>query len=33
LQEGKIIERGKHIELVEKEDGVYKKLTILQKVG
>jgi subfamily B ATP-binding cassette protein MsbA len=33
LQEGKIIERGKHIDLIEKADGVYKKLTILQKVG
>lgn len=33
LQDGKIIERGKHIDLIEKEDGVYKKLTILQKVG
>jgi subfamily B ATP-binding cassette protein MsbA len=33
LQDGKIIERGKHIDLIEKEDGIYKKLTILQKVG
>ena len=33
LQDGKIIERGKHIDLIEKEDGLYKKLTILQKVG
>ena len=33
LQDGKIIERGKHIDLIEKADGVYKKLTILQKVG
>jgi subfamily B ATP-binding cassette protein MsbA len=33
LQDGKIIERGKHVDLIEKEDGIYKKLTILQKVG
>jgi len=33
LQDGQIIERGKHIDLIEKEDGIYKKLTILQKVG
>jgi subfamily B ATP-binding cassette protein MsbA len=33
LQDGKIVERGKHIDLIEKEDGIYKKLTILQKVG
>jgi subfamily B ATP-binding cassette protein MsbA len=33
LQDGQIIERGKHIELIEKEDGIYKKLTVLQKVG
>ena len=33
LQEGKIVERGKHIHLIEKEDGIYKKLTLLQKVG
>jgi len=28
-----IVERGKHIDLIEKENGIYKKLTILQKVG
>jgi subfamily B ATP-binding cassette protein MsbA len=33
LQDGKIMERGKHVDLIEKEDGIYKKLTILQKVG
>ena len=33
MQEGKIVERGKHVELIEKEDGIYKRLTILQKVG
>jgi subfamily B ATP-binding cassette protein MsbA len=33
LQDGKVIERGKHIHLIEKEDGLYKKLTNLQKVG
>jgi subfamily B ATP-binding cassette protein MsbA len=33
LQGGRIIERGKHIDLIENEDGIYKKLTILQKVG
>ncbi len=33
LQGGMIVERGKHIDLIEKEDGIYKKLTILQKVG
>ena len=33
LQDGKIIERGKHVDLIEKEDGIYKKLTVLQKVG
>jgi subfamily B ATP-binding cassette protein MsbA len=33
LQDGRIVERGKHIDLIEKEDGIYKKLTILQKVG
>ena len=33
MQEGKIVERGKHVDLIEKEDGIYKRLTILQKVG
>jgi subfamily B ATP-binding cassette protein MsbA len=33
LQDGQIIERGKHVDLIEREDGIYKKLTILQKVG
>lgn len=33
MNEGKIIERGNHMDLIEKEDGVYKKLTTLQKVG
>ena len=33
LQDGKIIERGKHVDLIEKENGIYKKLTVLQKVG
>lgn len=33
LQDGRIVERGKHIDLIEKVDGIYKKLTILQKVG
>jgi subfamily B ATP-binding cassette protein MsbA len=33
LQDGKIIECGKHVDLIEKENGIYKKLTVLQKVG
>lgn len=33
MNEGKIIERGSHVELIERPDGIYKKLTSLQKVG
>ena len=33
LHDGQIIERGKHDELVEIEEGVYKKLTTLQHIA
>jgi subfamily B ATP-binding cassette protein MsbA len=33
MQQGQIIERGNHNELVEIEEGVYKKLTQLQKIA
>jgi ATP-binding cassette, subfamily B, bacterial MsbA len=33
LQQGQIIERGNHHELVEIEEGVYKKLTLQQKIA
>ena len=32
LQDGRIIERGSHSDLINKNDGVYKKLTNLQKI-
>lgn len=33
LHDGKIIERGHHDELIEIDDGVYKKLTQLQQIA
>jgi len=33
LQEGKIVERGNHYDLVETEDSIYKRLTALQKIA
>ncbi len=33
LQEGEIIERGSHFELIEIEESIYKKLTLLQKIA
>ena len=33
LKEGRIVERGHHNELIEIEDGVYKKLTDLQQIA
>jgi subfamily B ATP-binding cassette protein MsbA len=33
LQEGRIVERGHHNELIEIDDGVYKKLTSLQQIA
>ena len=32
LQDGEIIERGSHFELIEMEESIYKKLTLLQKI-
>ncbi len=33
LQDGKIIERGNHVDLIDKNEGVYKRLINLQKIG
>lgn len=33
LQDGEIIERGSHFELIEMEESIYKKLTLLQKIA
>ncbi len=33
MQDGQIIERGSHSELTEIEEGVYRKLTIMQKIA
>lgn len=33
LQDGKIIERGHHNELIEIDEGVYKKLTQMQQIA
>jgi subfamily B ATP-binding cassette protein MsbA len=33
LQDGKIIERGNHLDLIDKNEGVYKRLINLQKIG
>lgn len=33
LQEGQIIERGNHYELIEMEESIYKRLTTLQKIA
>lgn len=33
LQDGEIIERGSHFELIEIEESIYKKLTLLQKIA
>ena len=33
LQEGQIIERGSHFELIEIEESIYKRLTLMQKIA
>ncbi len=33
LQNGEIVERGNHFELIEIEESIYKKLTLLQKIA
>jgi subfamily B ATP-binding cassette protein MsbA len=33
LQDGEIVERGNHFELIETEESIYKKLTLLQKIA
>ena len=33
LQDGEIVERGSHFELIENEESIYKRLTLLQKIA
>jgi len=33
LQDGKIVERGSHFDLIELEESIYKKLTLMQKIA
>ena len=33
FQEGEIVERGNHFELIENEESIYKKLTLMQKIA
>jgi subfamily B ATP-binding cassette protein MsbA len=33
LQDGRIVERGNHFELIEIEESIYKRLTLLQKIA
>ncbi len=33
LQDGEIVERGSHFELIEIEESIYKKLTLMQKIA
>lgn len=33
LQDGQIVERGNHFELIETEESIYKKLTLMQKIA
>lgn len=33
LQDGKIVERGNHFELIEIEESIYKRLTLMQKIA
>ncbi len=33
LQGGRIVERGNHYDLIETEDSIYKRLTLLQKIA
>ena len=33
LQDGKIVERGNHYELLEVDESIYKRLTLLQKIA
>jgi subfamily B ATP-binding cassette protein MsbA len=33
LQDGKIIEQGNHYQLIEKEESIYRRLTLLQKIA
>ena len=33
LQDGQIVERGNHFELIEIEGSIYKRLTLMQKIA
>jgi subfamily B ATP-binding cassette protein MsbA len=33
LQEGRIVERGNHYDLIEIENSIYKRLTLMQKIA
>lgn len=33
LQDGKIAERGNHFDLIEAEESIYKRLTMMQKIA
>jgi subfamily B ATP-binding cassette protein MsbA len=33
LQDGEIVERGNHFDLIEKDDSIYKRLTQMQKIA
>ncbi len=33
LQEGQVVERGNHLELIEIEESIYKRLTLMQKIA
>jgi subfamily B ATP-binding cassette protein MsbA len=33
LQDGQIVERGKHFELIEIDESIYKRLTMMQKIA
>ncbi|MBL0202124.1 MAG: ABC transporter ATP-binding protein [Chitinophagaceae bacterium] len=33
LQDGRIVERGNHVELIEIEESIYKRLTLMQKIA
>ena len=33
LQDGQIVERGNHFDLIETEESIYKRLTLMQKTA